>query len=127
MARMSTAARLRELLDGNELLVAPGVYDGISAALVRKLGLSGFCGFDFLLEAGTRAAHLIEMNARTTPISHLPLAEGRNLVTALATRLDGITAISPMPAILLPGERRWTARPSGCRRTLPGSWEAKPS
>jgi hypothetical protein len=70
------------------------------AKLVRRLGLSGFCGFDFLLEAGTCAAHLIEMNARTTPISHLPLAEGRNLVTALATRLDGITAISPTPPIM---------------------------
>ena len=69
------------------------------AKLVRRLGLSGFCGFDFLLETGTCAAHLIEMNGRTTPISHLPLAEGRNLVTALATRLDGITAISPMPPI----------------------------
>jgi hypothetical protein len=70
------------------------------AKLVRRLGLSGFCGFDFILEAGTSTAHLVEMNARTTPISHLPLAEGRNLVTALATRLDGITAISPTPAIL---------------------------
>jgi hypothetical protein len=68
--------------------------------LVRRLNLSGFCGFDFLLEAGTNAAHLIEMNARTTPISHLPLAEGRNLVTALATRLDGITAISSTPPIV---------------------------
>ena len=67
--------------------------------LVRRLGLSGFCGFDFLLEKGTCAAHLIEMNARTTPISHLALAEGRNLVTALATELDGITAISPAPSI----------------------------
>jgi hypothetical protein len=65
-----------------------------SAGLVRRLGLSGFCGFDFVLETGSCAAHLIEMNARATPISHLPLAEGRNLVTALATRLDGITAIS---------------------------------
>jgi hypothetical protein len=70
-----------------------------SAKLVRRLGLSGFCGFDFLLEKETCAAHLIEMNARTTPISHLALAEGRNLVTALATRLDGITAISPAPSI----------------------------
>jgi hypothetical protein len=72
----------------------------VGEKLVRRLGLSGFCGFDFLLEAGTCVAHLIEMNGRTTPISHLPLAEGRNLVTALATRLDGITAISPTPPIL---------------------------
>ena len=37
---MSAAARLRELLDREELIVAPGVYDGISAALVGKLGFS---------------------------------------------------------------------------------------
>jgi 2-methylisocitrate lyase-like PEP mutase family enzyme len=30
--------RLRELLDGDGLIVAPGVYDGISAALVAKIG-----------------------------------------------------------------------------------------
>jgi 2-methylisocitrate lyase-like PEP mutase family enzyme len=35
---MTAARRLRELLAGDELLVAPGVYDGLSAALVRKLG-----------------------------------------------------------------------------------------
>ena len=77
----------------------PGMLEA-SVKLVRRLGLSGFCGFDFLLDEATGAAHLIEMNARTTPISHLPLAEGRNLVTALATQLDGIAAISPTPAIL---------------------------
>jgi 2-methylisocitrate lyase-like PEP mutase family enzyme len=36
----SKAASLRELLDGDDLIVAPGVYDGISAALVGKLGFS---------------------------------------------------------------------------------------
>jgi 2-methylisocitrate lyase-like PEP mutase family enzyme len=35
---MSQAAKLRELLAADELIVAPGVYDGISAALVGKLG-----------------------------------------------------------------------------------------
>jgi 2-methylisocitrate lyase-like PEP mutase family enzyme len=37
---MSTAAQLRALLAGDELIVAPGVYDGISAALVGRLGFS---------------------------------------------------------------------------------------
>lgn len=32
--------RLRELLAGDELIVAPGVYDGISAALVARLGFA---------------------------------------------------------------------------------------
>ena len=35
---MTQAARLRELLGGDELIVAPGVYDGISAAIAAKLG-----------------------------------------------------------------------------------------
>jgi 2-methylisocitrate lyase-like PEP mutase family enzyme len=35
---MSGARRLRELLAGEQLTLAPGVYDGISAALVAKLG-----------------------------------------------------------------------------------------
>jgi 2-methylisocitrate lyase-like PEP mutase family enzyme len=34
------AGRLRQLLEAQELIVAPGVYDGISAALVGKLGFS---------------------------------------------------------------------------------------
>ena len=86
------ASTIVRVIDHPEMIEA-------GAKLVRRLGLSGFCGFDFLLEAGTCNAHLIEMNARTTPISHLALSEGRNLVTALATRLDGITAICPTPSI----------------------------
>jgi 2-methylisocitrate lyase-like PEP mutase family enzyme len=35
---MSAARQLRELLAGDELLIAPGVYDGVSAALVSQLG-----------------------------------------------------------------------------------------
>jgi 2-methylisocitrate lyase-like PEP mutase family enzyme len=35
---MTQAARLRELLARDELIVAPGVYDGISAAIAAKLG-----------------------------------------------------------------------------------------
>ena len=37
---MTKARQLRELLAGDELIVAPGVYDGVSAALVCKLGFS---------------------------------------------------------------------------------------
>jgi 2-methylisocitrate lyase-like PEP mutase family enzyme len=35
---MTQAARLRELLAGDAMIVAPGVYDGISAAIAAKLG-----------------------------------------------------------------------------------------
>jgi 2-methylisocitrate lyase-like PEP mutase family enzyme len=37
---VSAASRLRKLLSGDELIVAPGVFDGISAALVGTLGFA---------------------------------------------------------------------------------------
>jgi carbamoylphosphate synthase large subunit len=63
--------------------------------IVRRLRLSGFCGFDFMIENGTGAAHLIEMNMRSTPLSHMALGPGRDLVAALAARLLGATAAPP--------------------------------
>jgi 2-methylisocitrate lyase-like PEP mutase family enzyme len=49
---MSGARRLRELLVREELIIAPGVYDGISAALVGKLGFPAA----YLTGAGVSAA-----------------------------------------------------------------------
>jgi hypothetical protein len=68
-----------------------------AAALVRRLGLSGFCGFDFMLEEGTGAAHLIEINARCTPLCHLDLGPGRDPVGALTARLTGRAAPASQP------------------------------
>jgi thioesterase domain-containing protein len=52
-------------------------HPGMAAAarrLVGRFGLSGFCGFDFILDdSGT--AHLLELNPRVTPTCHL-LVEG---------------------------------------------------
>jgi 2-methylisocitrate lyase-like PEP mutase family enzyme len=49
---MSGARRLRELLARKELIIAPGVYDGISSALVRKLGFPAA----YMTGAGVSAA-----------------------------------------------------------------------
>jgi hypothetical protein len=70
-----------------------------SVKLVRRLNLSGLCGFDFLIEESTGAAHLLEMNGRATPLSHLPLGPGRDPVRALSTRLGGTIDARPVPAI----------------------------
>lgn len=35
---VSPGARLRDLLDAGELIVAPGIFDGLSAHLVRRMG-----------------------------------------------------------------------------------------
>jgi hypothetical protein len=62
--------------------------------LVRRLGLSGFCGFDFVIENGTETAHLVEMNARSTPLTHLALGADRDLVASMAAIL---TDQAPLP------------------------------
>ncbi len=60
-----------------------------AAQIVRALGITGLVGFDFMIEAATGAAHLIEMNPRNTPICAIPLGPGRDLVEALTARLSG--------------------------------------
>jgi hypothetical protein len=67
--------------------------------LVRALGLTGLCGLDFVIDTGTNAAYLIELNPRATPICHLPLGAGRHLPLALYSRLVGKPAASIAPAI----------------------------
>jgi thioesterase domain-containing protein len=55
-------------------------------AMVRRLRLSGLVGLDFVLEPDGRA-HLIELNPRATPTSHLVSAEGVDLLAALRSAL----------------------------------------
>ena len=62
--------------------------------MVARLGLSGFYGFDFMLEAETENAYLIEINPRTTQVGHLALGAGHDLPAALYAALTG----RPVPA-----------------------------
>jgi hypothetical protein len=57
--------------------------------MVRRLNLSGLHGFDFMLEAHTGNAHLIEINPRATQVGHLTLGPGRDLPAALYAALTG--------------------------------------
>jgi len=57
--------------------------------MVRQLNLSGLHGFDFMLEAHTGDAHLIEINPRATQVGHLTLGSGRDLPAALYAALSG--------------------------------------
>jgi predicted ATP-grasp superfamily ATP-dependent carboligase len=58
--------------------------------MVRRLNLSGLHGFDFMLEARTGNAHLIEINPRATQVGHLALGPGRDLPAALYAALSGL-------------------------------------
>ncbi|MBL6749318.1 MAG: ATP-grasp domain-containing protein [Nevskia sp.] len=83
-----------------------------AARLVRRLGLSGLWGFDFVLDAAHGAAWLIEVNPRATPICHLPLRDGRDLPAALFAQLAGSPAVAPAVSLeareiaMFPGEWR---------------------
>jgi len=60
----------------------------VAERIVKRLQLSGFVGFDFVLDFANRA-WLLEMNPRVTPICHFSLADGRNLAGSLYTQMTG--------------------------------------
>ncbi|MEO6830336.1 MAG: ATP-grasp domain-containing protein [Acidobacteriaceae bacterium] len=57
--------------------------------IISSLNFSGLCGLDFLLDATTGDAYLIEMNARATQTCPLPLAHGQDLVESLCSKFSG--------------------------------------
>ncbi|MFZ0808664.1 MAG: ATP-grasp domain-containing protein [Candidatus Sulfotelmatobacter sp.] len=57
--------------------------------MVRRLNLSGVHGFDFMLEASTGNAYLIEINPRITQVGHLTLGVGRDLPASLLAAMSG--------------------------------------
>jgi hypothetical protein len=83
--------------------------------LAAHLRLSGFFGLDFILEPGSRAAHLIEMNPRSTQLGHLKLPQGdlAGAWCAAALRRERQrvgTAIDSDTIALFPQAWRWGAK-----------------
>lgn len=70
-------------------LIKNGEMSVAAEKMVRRLKLSGIHGFDFMLEAETGNAHLIEINPRATQVGHLALGAGRDLPAALYSALSG--------------------------------------
>jgi len=68
------------------------------AKMVQRLNLSGMNGFDFMIEAATGNAYLIELNPRTTQVGHLALGAGHDLPAALYAAITGNTS-QPAPAV----------------------------
>ncbi len=107
--RTAGPASVMRVIDNPEMSAA-------AVTMVRRLNLSGFYGFDFMLEAQTENAHLIEMNPRPTQVGHLALGPGHDLPAALYAALTG-TTVRDSPSLtnksviaLFPQE--WTRNPS---------------
>lgn len=81
------------LIDNPEMSAA-------AEAMARRLRLSGLYGLDFMLEAESGKAYLIEINPRATQVGHLRLGPGRDIPAAFhavlcdraAARGDGAKA-----------------------------------
>ena len=61
----------------------------VAQLVASRLSLSGFCGLDFILEAGTGVPYLIEMNPRCTQLGHLELEGDGCLAGVLSAALRG--------------------------------------
>jgi hypothetical protein len=87
-----------------------------AALLAGRLKMCGFFGLDFILEQGTGAAYLIEMNPRCTQLGHLQLREG-DLAGALCAALlarerpRARTPILEDKIAFFPQALLWGARP----------------
>lgn len=66
--------------------------------IARRLNLSGLHGFDFMLEAETGNAYLIEINPRSTQVGHLTLGLGSDIPAALYSAVSG-QAVRPAPKL----------------------------
>jgi len=65
------------------------VMESAMRKIVGRLGMAGFCGFDFMVGADG-VPLLIEMNPRPTQLAHLALGVGRDLVGAYLRGMVGL-------------------------------------
>jgi ATP-grasp domain len=80
------AAMVVRLIDHCEIARA-------ACRLAKRLELSGFHGLDFVLDADSGAAYLIEMNPRCTQLGHLPIS-GQGSLAGLLCRKLGVPSAS---------------------------------
>jgi len=93
---------------------APAMVQAVRA-MVRELGLSGLCGFDFLIDDADGSVHLLECNPRATPLAHVNLGPLADPVGALAERAFGRSrntgASQPQPEFIAFFPQCWSLEP----------------
>lgn len=70
-------------------LIEDAEMSAAAEKIARRLNLSGLHGLDFMREASTGKAYLIEINPRATQVGHLALGPGRDLPAALYAAASG--------------------------------------
>jgi hypothetical protein len=66
--------------------------------IAERLELSGFFGLDFVIESGTGAPHLIELNPRCTQLGHLAILGEGDLAGCLYAKMAGRPCVDrPQP------------------------------
>jgi 2-methylisocitrate lyase-like PEP mutase family enzyme len=97
IAAASPGARLRQLLDGGELIVAPGIFDGLSAHLVRRMGFRA----GYLTGAGVAASGFglpdIGLVGMSEMADRVALAAG--VLGAVPLIADGDTGYGPPASV----------------------------
>src|SRR5258708_34335612 len=83
--------------------------------IAHRLGLSGFFGLDFMIEDRSDTTYLIEMNPRCTPLSHLQLGKGRDLVEALWAQVSG-QPLREIPTVTKNAMIAYFPQASSCKR-----------
>ncbi len=63
--------------------------DASIRALVRRLQITGFSGFDFIVDAANGKPLLLERNARPTQLAHLSFGSGRDVAAAYVRAIVG--------------------------------------
>jgi 2-methylisocitrate lyase-like PEP mutase family enzyme len=96
-APLSPGRRLRQLLDDGELVVAPGIFDGLSAHLVRRLGFRA----GYLTGAGVAASGFglpdIGLVGMSEMVDRVTMAAG--VLGAVPLIADADTGYGPAPSV----------------------------
>jgi hypothetical protein len=75
-------ASVVRVIDNTEMMLA-------AERIARRLGIAGFFGLDFMIEESSGTPYLIEMNPRCTPLCHLRLGKGRDMIGPLWAQISG--------------------------------------
>jgi len=93
----SPGARLQQLLDGGEMIIAPGIFDGLSAHLVRRMGFRA----GYLTGAGVAASGFglpdIGLVGMSEMVDRVTMVAG--VLGEIPLIADGDTGYGPAPSV----------------------------